>query len=366
MAPVLARVGVGSARRGDEPPAVRARFEPELQDAGCADLLDLHARVVRAFLGPARRAARPDDELPYAPIRTFASRSHGGVALVTVGVAAEDHVGVPLVEDGPEAPHPLGAVVASAGGTQRVMKVGQRALRPVLAEVPAEPAPLARIGAAGHLLAVAVEGDDVPAAALVGVVAPTGLPHPRPEVAEVGLRPWGVVVVVARRGLGTFLILAPRGTVAVAELCAGAVGVGIVAEGEDGSPRLAQQPRRVAVGSVVAAGYVSRADQRHRLRLRDARPCRQQGRHARQQHRRGYRTDDKKGLAHPLLLPQRLLLSMHSFVREHIAPTTTMGAHGEESAVNVTPRRASFLGEVLSLRFNPTGGEGCGRLSVGA
>src|ERR671911_2617171 len=110
MAPVLARVGVGSARRGDEPPAVRARFEPELQDAGCADLLDLHARVVRAFLGPARRAARPDDELPYAPIRTFASRGYGGVALVAVGMPVEDDIGPMVVEHEPDGLH-LGAIV---------------------------------------------------------------------------------------------------------------------------------------------------------------------------------------------------------------------------------------------------------------
>jgi len=57
---------------------------------GPPDPLGLHSEIVRALLGLARRAARPDDELPYTPIRTF---------------AAEYHVGTPFVKYGQKAPH---------------------------------------------------------------------------------------------------------------------------------------------------------------------------------------------------------------------------------------------------------------------
>ena len=62
---------------------------------------------MRRSFGPfwARRAARPDDELPYTPIRTFALRGYGGEALVAVGVTAEYHVGTLFVEYGQVAPH---------------------------------------------------------------------------------------------------------------------------------------------------------------------------------------------------------------------------------------------------------------------
>ncbi len=54
--------------------------------------------------------------------------------------------------------------------------------------------------------------------------------------------------MVASRGPRALLVLAPGGIVAVAELCAGALGVDVVAEGEDGSRYLAHKPCRFAVG----------------------------------------------------------------------------------------------------------------------
>ena len=137
----------------------------------------------------------------------------------------------------------------------------------VVGEDSAEPAPLGGAPVTPtDLLAVAVEDHDVPGSSIVGVVAP-GPPRTPSEVIEVGLRPRSVIVVVANRGPGALLVLAPGGIVAVAELRAGAVGVGVVAEGEDGSPYFAQQPCRFAVGLLVALGDISRADQRHRARL---------------------------------------------------------------------------------------------------
>jgi hypothetical protein len=41
---------------------------------------------------------------------------------------------------------------------------------------------------------------------------------------------------------------------------------------------------------------------------------------------------------------------MHSIVREHIAPTTTMGAHSDEFAMNFVPFGALFLVHFLERR----------------
>src|SRR5215207_3995075 len=212
----------------------------------------------------------------------------------------EDHLGVMVVELSPEGLH-LGAIIVSTGSIERVVEVGQRAPRSVVGEFSLEPAPLGGFPVTPpDLLAVAVEDHDVPGPSIVGVVASARLPRTPSEVIEVGLRPGGgVVLVVARRGLRALLVLAPGGIVAVAELRAGALGVGTVAEVEDGSRYCAQQPCRFAVVPEVASGYVSRSDQRHRLRLAYALRCPRHGRHTCQQHRPGHRTDNNNGFPHP-------------------------------------------------------------------
>src|SRR5215203_350208 len=300
-----ARVGVVPALNGDELPLVKARTEVKLQHTGCADLLGLHPRFVRSVLIAARRTARPHYELADAPSRrTFTTGGYAGEALVAVDAPREDDIGVLVIELIPEGPH-LGDIFASTGSIERVVEVGQSALRWVLGKVCAEPAPLGGAPATPtDLLTDAVEDHDVPGSSIVGVVASPALARTPSEVIEVGLRPGGVVLVEANRGPGALLVLAPGRIVAVAELCAGAVGVGVVADGEDGSPYFAQQTCRFAVPLLVAAVDISRADQRHSLRLAAARLGRQHDRrHGCQQQRRGQRTDNKNGLAHPLHPP---------------------------------------------------------------
>jgi hypothetical protein len=63
--------------------------------------------------------------------------------------------------------------------------------------------------------------------ALVAVVT-SARPRPPSEVVEVGSCPFGVVVVVARRGPGAPLVLSSGGLVAVSNLPCCAVGVGVV------------------------------------------------------------------------------------------------------------------------------------------
>src|SRR5215204_5003164 len=162
----------------------------------------------------------------------------------------------------------LGAIIVSTGSIERVVEVGQRAPRSVVGEVSLEPAPLGGFPVTPpDLLAVAVEDHDVPGPSIVGVVASAGLARTPSEVIEVGLRPGGgVVLVVARGGPRALLVFAPGGIVAVAELRAGALRVGVVAEGEYGSWCFAHKPCRFAVVLEVASGDVSCADQRCRRR----------------------------------------------------------------------------------------------------
>src|SRR5918995_3960393 len=163
VAPGPARVGVVPARHRDELPLVKARTEFELQHTGGVDLLGLHARLVRALLRAARRTARPHDELADAPCRrTFTTGGYAGEALVAVGIPIKDDLGVMVVKGVPEGLD-LGAIVACTRSIERVLEVGQRALRSVVGEVPPQPAPLGGFPLTPtDLLAVAVEGHYVP------------------------------------------------------------------------------------------------------------------------------------------------------------------------------------------------------------
>src|SRR5215217_6198008 len=258
-----ARVGVVPALNGDELPLVKARTEVKLQHTGCADLLGLHPRFVRSLLIAARRTARPHYELADAPSRrTFATGGYAGEALVAVDAPREDDIGVMVIELSPEWLH-LGAIFASTGSIERVVEVGQRALRWVLGEVSSKPAPLSGpLATPADLLAVAVEDHDVPGPSIVGVVA-SGPPRTPSEVIEVGFRPRGVIVVVAGGGLGPVVVLPPGGVVAVPELAPRALALHVVPQGEDRPRYPAQQPGRGAVVRLRAAGDVARAHERH-------------------------------------------------------------------------------------------------------
>src|SRR5215213_10362843 len=116
------------------------------------------------------------------------------------------------------------------------MEVGEGACPPFVGgEILLEPPHLGGAGAAAHpsLTAVAVEGNDVPPAQVVGVVALIGVSGGLAEVVVVGLGPFSVVLVVAGDGLGALLEAAPRRPVASLEVRRRAPGVGLVAQGED-------------------------------------------------------------------------------------------------------------------------------------
>jgi hypothetical protein len=231
VALVSSRVCEGLARHGDELPLISARAEVELEDAWCAELHALHVGVVGAVvLTPARRAAGPYDELTDAVRRVRVTvRGYWAEALVAVGVSREYDLSALIVEDPPEGLY-LRGIATGTGGVERVVEVGEGAPSRVVGEIVAQPASLRRAAtAASHpvLVAVAVEGHDVPASSIVAVVAPAGPPCPPSEVVEIGPCPCGEVIMVARRGSGALLVRAPGGLVAVSKLlcCAGGLDV---------------------------------------------------------------------------------------------------------------------------------------------
>src|SRR3712207_3691351 len=145
-----------------------------------------------------------------------------------------------------------------------MVHVGQRAgFVLVGGEVRLEPPPLRRgsLTASWHLLAVAVEGDEVPGPYVEGVVALLGVSGGLPEVLEVPLGSLRVVVVVAGGGLGAALEAAPGGLVALLEVLGRPVRVGVVAKGEHrGAVDATDEPGGGIVALPAAIGYVARRD----------------------------------------------------------------------------------------------------------
>src|SRR3712207_550101 len=103
-------------------------------------------------------------------------------------MAGEHYVRVPVVENSPERLGIVGKIAILSGAEAGMVHVGQRAgLVFVGGEVRLEPPDLrrGRLAATGHLLAVAVKGDDVPPAAVVALMAFVAFTRHLTEVVEV-------------------------------------------------------------------------------------------------------------------------------------------------------------------------------------
>src|SRR5215208_1721423 len=253
----------------DELPAIRAVAQSHPEDAGFAEYLNLAVGLVCGARATARIATGPGDERADAVLRVrIVVGVYASQALVAMVVAVEDHLGTVFVEDLPEGLH-SGLESAGAGSVERMVHVSQGAPSRMLSKVVAKPLGLGRLASEAHIGAVAVKGHYVPASEVVAVVA-LALRQSRrwyrggrqleavlcTEVVEVGFRfQSGVrrveVFVVARRRHSPPLELTPPGraggivagtegetiiVVAVGELWAGAVSVGVVPKGDHPSP----------------------------------------------------------------------------------------------------------------------------------
>src|SRR5215212_3870064 len=173
VALIGAGVGEGLACYGNELPLIGARAEVEFEDARSAEFDDLQPWGLSVVdLTSARIAPCACHELADAVLRVSRTpRSYRSVALVAVGVAGEYDIGVMVVEDLPERLHPRRRGTAS-GGEEGVVEVGEGAPRRMVGQVVPQPASLGGIPSTPtDLGAVAVEGEDVPASAVVTVVA---------------------------------------------------------------------------------------------------------------------------------------------------------------------------------------------------
>ena len=130
-------------------------------------------------------------------------------------------------------------------------------------EVGLEPNLLGRSHCGGHEARIAVQHHDVPRAEVDAVVALGRIAGRGAEVVEVrdgrGAR---IVFVIADHRIRTGLVAAPGRVVTVLEVGGRAVGIGVVAQGEDGALRGVEHRRRGLVVGAVAPRDVAGQEQR--------------------------------------------------------------------------------------------------------
>src|SRR5215217_4637691 len=173
MAGAAASVAEGPPRYRDEAPVVARLVEGQLQDAEVVVLGDLAVGDQRIQSAGEEGTARADHELPNSslPIHVPA-RAERREALVVVAVCHQGDLGVSVVERLPERLHACRTAVVP-GAVARMVPIRQRAVGRMRSKIGPEPALLCRAGAAaaGHLAAVRVERDQMPAADVEAVIA---------------------------------------------------------------------------------------------------------------------------------------------------------------------------------------------------
>src|SRR5205807_10438270 len=151
------------------------------EDTLCADITG-GSQVPE--LTPRFAATNPREELAHAPHRIRdTGRRLRCEALVVVLVSADHHLHAAVIQHLPGGLHAGGAAMRRPGAEARVVDVGDRAGCPRGREIALQPRELSGSGGDVH---PAVQGDDVPRAEVVAVVALPGLACGAPEVREVG------------------------------------------------------------------------------------------------------------------------------------------------------------------------------------
>src|SRR5437762_1391755 len=190
MAGPAARIPERRPRDGNELPAIAAVVERQLQHAEAGVVADLAVGDRRPERIPLFAAAGPRDELAHAPHRIRdTGRRLRCEALVVVLVSADHHLHAAVIQHLPGGLHPGGAAMRGARAEARVVDVGDRAGRPRGLEIALQPRELSGSGGDVH---PAVQGDDVPRAEVVAVIALPGLARGAPEVGEIGSGAGGV------------------------------------------------------------------------------------------------------------------------------------------------------------------------------
>src|SRR5216117_2726704 len=254
-----ARVGEGAPRDGDELPGVGTGRQRELQHAERRAVEQLAVRQRCPLVVVMALAARADHELPNPSSRIRRARGRLRCeALVVVLVPVEHDVGPGVVQRLPQRLRRRQAAVLRPRAEPRMVPVGDGALLGAGREVLAQPRFLRRAGTHGG---VAVQGDEVPGAEVIAVVALPRRAGERYEIAVVARRTSGVVVVVPRGRTSARLVAPPRRIVALRELRVRAVGVHVVAGREDRAGDVIEQRGGRLVAAPRAVGNIPCADE---------------------------------------------------------------------------------------------------------
>src|SRR6267143_3001397 len=173
MAGPAARIPERRPCDGNELPRIAAVVKRQLQHAEAGVVADLTVGNRRPERIPLFAAAGPREVLAHA---THRIRDTGGrlrcEALVGVLVSADHQLHAAIIQHLPGGLHARGAAMRSAGAEARVVDVGDRAGRPRSGEIALQPRELS---GSGRDVYPAVEGDDVPRAEVVAVIALPGL-----------------------------------------------------------------------------------------------------------------------------------------------------------------------------------------------
>ena len=180
-------------------------------------------------------------------------------ALVGVVVAADDELGARVVEDLPEGVHVEDRPMDVARAEEWCVEDDGRTACGVLGEILLEPVDLRRVrqAAADEEIALRVEGDDVPRAEVVAVIALRRIAGRAVPVAEVPGGARRAVFVAADCRLCPRLMAAPCGVVALIKLRRGAVLVSKVSGRHHGARQAVEERSRGRVAGGVAPGDVA-------------------------------------------------------------------------------------------------------------
>src|SRR5882762_551353 len=246
VAGACSRISKRLTRLRNKLPVVALGMQRQLQDAISIVIARLAVRLGRAkhpvrILPPAAHNKFPNAAvLVELPVRILRRET-----LVVVIVSVDDHVRPGFVERVPKRLHHGIVPVLPARAEQRLMPVSQRALRRRRSQILLQPLSLRRAGIApAHLIAFAVDDNDVPRPKIVAVVALLRIARRLAKIARVPGCPIAVIFVIPNRRPGAILKSAPGRPIAIGELVVGTVRIREVTHGKYHSRNLVDELRR--------------------------------------------------------------------------------------------------------------------------
>ncbi len=236
-------VSKGCSRHGNKFPIIAGRMKRKLQHAKGCGVVDLAIRLnILKWIW--RTPTSAHDKLTNAPRVCLSVWVLRREALVVVIVAIDDDIHAKLIQHMPSIPH-VGVIAMIAGVEERVVPVGDGALRRIRGEVGTQPLDL---GGRRVDRDVAVEDHHMPGSQIIAVVALISGAGGHTEIVIVGPTSIGIVFMVPGRGESSCLQTAPRWSVAIAKIGVGAQRIRIVASGVDGALDAVQQRSGSLIG----------------------------------------------------------------------------------------------------------------------